>query len=101
MVRKKRKYTVKTKSRTVIISLLFAFIIFTLIYTIFSDLQKITILNIEKKELLETSKKLKDEEASLESDIERLSDDLYVARYAREKYFYSKEGELVLKIDGE
>ena len=43
--------------------------------------------------------KLKDEQASLESDIDRLSDDVYVARYAREKYFYSKEGELILKID--
>ena len=101
MVRKKRKYTVKTKSRTFIISLLFVIIIFTLVYTIFNDIQKITILNIEKKELAKKSNKLKDEEASLESDIARLSDDVYVARYAREKYFYSKEGELILKIDGE
>ena len=78
---------------------MFSIIIITLIYTLFNDLQKITILNVEKRELLEKCDKLKDEQASLESDIDRLSDDVYVARYAREKYFYSKEGELILKID--
>ena len=46
----------------------------------------------EKKELVE-------QEESLDADISRLSDDEYIARYAREKYFYSKDGELILRIE--
>ena len=41
---------------------------------------------------------MEQEEATL-ADIERLSDPVYVARYAREKYFYSKEGEIILRIE--
>ncbi len=99
MSKKKRRYTAKTKSRTFIFSILFWAIIFTLSYTLVSDLQKITMLNIEKKKLIKESELLKEKQESLESDIERLSDDLYVARYAREKYFYSREGELVLRFE--
>ncbi len=99
MVRKKRKYTAKTKGRTFIITFLFVFIIITLSYSLVSDLQKIVVLSEEKKDLIVLENKLKDEQASLESDIVRLSDDLYVARYAREKYYYSRDGEIILKMD--
>ena len=47
-----------------------------------------------KKELV----KLSDEEKVLESDIQKLEDPTYVARYAREKYLYSKDGELLIRI---
>lgn len=49
--------------------------------------------NLEK-ELLE----LKDKEAKLRLDAERLQDPDYIARYAREKYLYSKDGEYIIKI---
>lgn len=39
---------------------------------------------------------LKDEEDKLNSDIKKLKDPEYVARYAREKYMYSKDGNLLL-----
>ena len=48
-------------------------------------------LNKEKNELL-------DEEETVQADIKRLSDPDYIARYVREKYMYSKEGELILRI---
>ena len=41
---------------------------------------------------------LKDNEEKLESEIKRLQDPEYLARYAREKYFYSKENELIIRI---
>ena len=41
---------------------------------------------------------LKDEEDKLNSDIKKLKDPEYVARYAREKYMYSKDGELIIRI---
>ena len=41
------------------------------------------------------AKKKKEE---LETNVKKLEDPEYLARYAREKYFYSKEGELILRI---
>ena len=41
---------------------------------------------------------LKDNEEKLESEINRLQDPEYLARYAREKYFYSKDNELIIRI---
>ncbi len=99
MAVRKRKYTAKTKGRTFIFLVLFFAVILTLAYTLVSDLQKINMLNIEKKNLNKMKGELKDKQESLKADIERLSDDLYVARYAREKYFYSKEGEIILRFD--
>ena len=99
MAKRKRRYTNKTKGRMLIIFLMFGTVIFTLGYTLFSDLQKINILINEKKELTNKGKKLEEKQDSLKADIERLSDSEYVARYAREKYFYSKKGEFVLRIE--
>ena len=82
-----------------IIFLFFGAIISTLGYTLFSNLKQINILVNEKKRLSEEKVSLKEKQESLEADIERLSDPEYIARYAREKYFYSKEGELILRID--
>lgn len=99
MVKKRHKYTKKTKGRMFIIFLFFGAIISTLGYTLFSNLKQINILVNEKKRLSEEKISLKEKQESLEADIERLSDPEYIARYAREKYFYSKEGELILRID--
>ena len=55
-----------------------------------------------KKELnnLEEEKvSLLDQEEAINADIKRLSDPMYIARYAREKYFYSKDGEIILRIE--
>ena len=38
------------------------------------------------------------EEDKLNSDIKKLKDPEYVARYAREKYMYSKDGELIIRL---
>lgn len=43
---------------------------------------------------------LLEEEASLQSEVTKLQDNEYLARYAREKYLYSKQGELILRIPG-
>ena len=41
---------------------------------------------------------LTEKEEDLNSEINRLQDSDYLARYAREKYFYSKNGELIIRI---
>ena len=55
-------------------------------------------INNEKHELQNKLVSLKDEEEVLNSDIKKLEDPEYVARYAREKYLYSKDGELIIRI---
>ena len=55
----------------------------------------------EKKELTNKLTDLKSKEKELELDANKLQNSDYIARYAREKYFYSKDGELVLKIPEE
>lgn len=44
---------------------------------------------------------LKEEEQYLNNEITKLQDTDYLARYAREKYFYSKNGELIIRIPTE
>ena len=52
----------------------------------------------EKKELKAQLVKLKQKEEVLRVDANRLQDPNYIARYAREKYLYSKDGEIILKL---
>lgn len=55
----------------------------------------------EKKHLEKELIALKEKEKELKLDADKLQDPDYVARYAREKYFYSKDGEYVIKIPEE
>ena len=52
----------------------------------------------EKRQLENKYNDLLNEEEVLETDVKKLQDPDYVAKYAREKYLYSKDGELIIKI---
>lgn len=55
--------------------------------------------NYEKKNNLEQKyQDLLKEEETLSSDIIKLKDPDYIARFAREKYLYSKNGEIIIRI---
>ncbi|UKI29312.1 MAG: septum formation initiator family protein [Clostridium sp.] len=41
---------------------------------------------------------IRKKEEELNSEVTKLQDDEYVAKYAREKYMYSKDGEYIIKI---
>ena len=53
----------------------------------------------EKRELTKQLATLKEDETTLTDDVDKLKNPEYAARYAREKYLYSKNGEKILKID--
>ncbi len=55
----------------------------------------------EKKELEKELTSLMEKEEELQVDAKKLQNPDYVARYAREKYLYSKEGEYILQIPEE
>lgn len=61
----------------------------------------IRIINLKKNynELENNLTALKENEKNLKVDITKLQDPDYLARYARENYSYSKDGEIIIKID--
>ena len=93
-----RGITKKTKRRLTFLSCVILFLVFVIVASVFNDMvqvlknkNELVLLNQEYKELL------KDEE-SLQSEITKLQDSDYVARYAREKYSYSLPGEVIIKL---
>ena len=52
----------------------------------------------EKDELNNELNELKEEEQELSTDVQKLQDPEYVARYLREKYYYSKSDEFIIKL---
>ena len=52
----------------------------------------------EKQELENELLALREKEEELQVDANRLQNPDYIARYAREKYLYSKDGEYILQI---
>lgn len=98
------KEKVKLKSDASVKSLLIFVALFMLILigTVFNDWTLIKENVRETEELNERYQTLLEEEASLNSEVIKLQDPEYVARYAREKYMYTKNGEKILKIvDGQ
>ena len=61
---------------------------------IVNNKQSLAAMNIHYEELLE-------EEASLTSEVTKLHDRDYIARYARERYMYSLPGEIIIKMPDE
>ena len=56
-------------------------------------------MNEEKRRLEGQLVNLYEQKEILETDILKLEDPDYIAKYVREKYFYSKDGELILRLD--
>ncbi len=94
----KRRSDKLVKRRILLFFVFFGAIIGPLSYSFFSNIDKIMEINRDKKNLEDKLSSLKDEEDVLNSDIKKLNDPEYVARYAREKYLYSKDGELIIRI---
>ncbi len=59
---------------------------------------KIIKLTSKQNELVKTLNNLKTEKEELDIEIEKLQNEDYIARYAREKYLYTKNDEYVIKI---
>lgn len=87
-----------TKIRIFLAFIFFGFIIFTLSYKLFDYLKEIRDIKKEKEVLKGKLADLEEQEEILKTDIQKLEDPEYVAKYAREKYLYSKEGELIIRI---
>lgn len=93
------KKTKKEKMRLVIITFLIGFLIFSLVSSVSKDWTTILAKKNEIKELSKEYDKLLLEEDQLKSEVTKLQDSDYVARYAKEKYMYSSFGETIIRMD--
>ena len=93
------KLTAKERRRVVLTSILCLFIIGLSVISSIDNVIKIGEKKKEKRELTKQLETLKEDETTLTDDVDKLKNPEYAARYAREKYLYSKNGEKILKID--
>lgn len=68
---------------------------------IFNMVKEMQVKDREAKVLEKQLKELKDDEERLAMDVEKLKDPDYVAVYLREKYLYSSDGEIIIRIPEE
>ncbi len=97
---KKKKRKIKgSKIRMLILIPISLTIIGYFFYLLISYPYNIMRLKNEEKKYEQELLDLEIDEKNLKNEIEKLKDPDYLARYARENYQYSKNGEIILKID--
>ncbi|MEG2457274.1 MAG: septum formation initiator family protein [Bacilli bacterium] len=94
-----KRVTKKDKRRLLILTVIFIPLLCIFVCSmascwaqIYKNVKETNLLKVKYASILE-------EEENLKSEIKKLQDPEYVARYAREKYLYSKDGELIIKIN--
>jgi cell division protein DivIC len=97
----KKKSKIKARRRMLFLGLTSIIIIVAMTYTIGKYWVEIFDKYQEKQELEKELVELKEKEEELKVDAKKLQDPDYIARYAREKYLYSKDGEYILQIPDE
>ena len=68
------------------------------IYSVGSILTNVYDMKKETKQLDKKLEELKEEEDILKSEVKKLKDPVYVAKYAREKFFYSGDNEYIIRM---
>ncbi len=79
-------------------TILFVGIGFVLLKSILQTSTELYEKQKQKKEYTKILSELKEKEEELNNTVTKLQDPDYVARYAREKYLYSKDGEIIIRV---
>lgn len=93
-----KRVSKKAKQRLFLFGIPCLLIILYFIGQLFFYTYKIYNLKKEEHKLNELMEELKEEEKDKKTEIEKLNDPDYIARYVRENYSYSKNGEYIIKI---
>ena len=99
MVYNMKRMTTKTKFRVTFLGISLIIASVFCVSSIFSYVSQIIKTQNEIESLKLTYSERLDEEEALKDEINRLQDPEYMARYAREKYLYSKKDEIIIKIE--
>ena len=89
----------KTKFRVTFLILGFIISNVLLVSSVFSYVSQVYKTKNEISNLKITYNDKLAEEEKLNDEISKLNDPEYLAKYAREKYLYSKKDEIIIKID--
>ena len=97
----KRRIPKSSKKRLLFFGTFSVVIIGYFIFNLFYNTYRLYSLKKEEKKLNEDLTELKRESKILNAEIGKLKDPEYIAKYARENFSYSKEGEYIIKINNE
>lgn len=95
----KRKISKTSKRRLAFFGTLSLIVIGYAIFTVIYYSVNLYMVSNKNKQLQAELKNLQSDEENLKLEIQKLKDPEYVARYARENYLYSKDGEYIIKLD--
>ena len=95
----KKKVSKASKRRLMVFGILSIMAIVYFFVTLFGYTYSYISWKKEENNLKNQLVSLQDKKANLKIEIQKLNDPEYVARYAKENYLYSADGEYVLKID--
>ncbi len=90
--------TAKIKRKIIITSIIYIVLGAIILQNIGSTSYEIYNKMKEKREFTKVMSDLKEKEEELKGTVTKLQDPDYVARYAREKYLFSKNGEIIIRI---
>ena len=93
------KKTKKEKKRLFVLSLSIFSLLSVLVYSIITTCPSILENKSKIKELNKEYNELLKSEEKLLSEVTKLQDDEYIARYAKEKFMYSEDGEIIIRMD--
>ena len=99
MARKSSKRLKRKRARRIFLVTVFCLAINSyVIYSVGSILTNVSDMKKETKQLDNKLEELKEEEDILKSEVKKLKDPVYVAKYAREKFFYSGDNEYIIRM---
>ena len=102
MMRKKKKRVLKKNMKRMLVFGMSSLAIVTFVFVSIANIVGEILDKYKEANELENQKiVLEEREKKLNDEILKLQDSEYLARYAREKYFYSKDGELIIRITNE
>lgn len=93
------KKTKREKKRLMAISIVIVALLISLVNSVAKDWVKVMENKSQIEELSAEYDNLLNDEEKLVSQVTRLQDEDYIARYAKEKYMYSGTGEIIIRMD--
>lgn len=97
---KKRREIIFRRRRLAVFFSLAAVIFVSIGISLYNDSLRLQNLERYKEETIAEQQAIKENKAALEKEVALLQDEDYVAKIARERFLYSKEGELVFPLPG-